>query len=68
MAKPHLTINVHIKNERQEGKACSGGTSGRGRVNGEGEGGKLWQMYFVFMHKNRIIKTVEIVLRRGKVG
>jgi hypothetical protein len=43
MAKPHLTINIHLKNEGQEGKTDPVlgrvDISGRGRVHGEGEGG-----------------------------
>jgi hypothetical protein len=34
-------------------------------VNGEGEGGWIWLMYFVFCHENRTVNSVEIVLLRG---
>jgi hypothetical protein len=30
------------------------------------EGGQIWWMYFIFMYENRIMKPVEIVLRRGR--
>jgi hypothetical protein len=34
------------------------------RVNREGEEGQRWLMYFVYMYENKIMKSVEIVLRR----
>jgi hypothetical protein len=34
------------------------------RVNGEGERGWLWSMYFIYLHENRTMKPVEILLRR----
>jgi hypothetical protein len=43
--KSYLTINIHINNmkNRRVKQALSGmGSSGRGRLNGEGEGGKIW--------------------------
>jgi hypothetical protein len=42
------------------------GTSGRGRVNGEGEGGGIWFMYIAYVCDNRTMKPAEIVLRRGE--
>jgi hypothetical protein len=36
------------------------------RINGEGEGGRVRLVYFVYMYENRIIKPVEIVLRSGE--
>jgi hypothetical protein len=66
--KTPLTIN-HLKNEGQEGKTDSVQgwvlVGGR-RVNGEGEGGRIWWMYFVYVCENRTMKPFEIVLRRGK--
>jgi hypothetical protein len=44
------------------------GTSERGRVNGEGEGGKTWLMYFIYLYENRIMKPVEIDVRRWGGG
>jgi hypothetical protein len=41
-------------------------TSGRGRINRVGEGGQIWQMYFIHEYENRTMKSVEIVLRRGE--
>jgi hypothetical protein len=44
-------------------------TSGREKVNGEGEGGKIYWRYFVFMCDNRTMKSYGIVLRRkGRWG
>jgi hypothetical protein len=40
---------------------------GRKRVKGEGEGGLIWWVYFVYVYENRTMKPVEIVLRRGEV-
>jgi hypothetical protein len=37
-----------------------------GRLNEEGEGGRMWMVYFVYMYENRTVKSVEIVLRKGK--
>jgi hypothetical protein len=36
------------------------------RIYREGEGGQIWSMNFEYMYKNRIMKPVEIVLRRGE--
>jgi hypothetical protein len=36
------------------------------KVNIEGEGGRIWWMYFVYMYEHRTMKLVEIVLRRGE--
>jgi hypothetical protein len=45
------------------------GISGRQvRVNGEGEGGWIWCMFFVFVYENRTMKPIEIVLRKGRSG
>jgi hypothetical protein len=35
----------------------------KGRVNGQGEGRRIWPMYFVYWNENDTIKPVEIVLR-----
>jgi hypothetical protein len=40
--------------------------SGRGRAKGEGEGGGILWMNFVYLYKNITMKPVEIVLRRGR--
>jgi hypothetical protein len=50
----------NFKNEGQERKIFSGG----GWAQGKGE----WWMYFVSIYENRIMKHVEIVLRREKEG
>jgi hypothetical protein len=52
-----------LKNEDQEGK--TGPVSGwvpvdKGRVSGEGEGGQIWSMYFVYLHENRTVKSVKL--------
>jgi hypothetical protein len=39
-----------------------------GKINREGEGGQIWWMYFVYVYENRIMKLVEVVLRRGRRG
>jgi hypothetical protein len=39
---------------------------GVGRVNGEGERGLIWLMYFLYVYENRTMKPVEIILRRGR--
>jgi hypothetical protein len=41
---------------------------GEGWVNREDEGGLKWWMYFVYRPENRIMKLVEISLRRGEGG
>jgi hypothetical protein len=41
-------------------KVCA---SGDGRVNREGEGGRLWWIYFVYMYEKKAIKPDEIVLK-----
>jgi hypothetical protein len=41
---------------------------GEGWVNREDEGGLKWWMYFVYRPENRIMKLVEIILRRGEGG
>jgi hypothetical protein len=33
-------------------------------VNGEGEGGRIWSMYFIDLYENRTIKPVEIILSK----
>jgi hypothetical protein len=38
------------------------------RVNGEDKGGRIWFMYLIYLFENRIVKPVEIVLRRGGEG
>jgi hypothetical protein len=46
---------MHLKNEGQEGKTAPFKRRvqhGGGRVNGEGEGGQICSMYFVYMYKN----------------
>jgi hypothetical protein len=40
------------------------GTSGKEQAEREDEGGEIW--YFVFMYKNRTMKPVETVLRKGR--
>jgi hypothetical protein len=68
IAKPHLTINIHINNEGQKGKMGHvwGWVSvGGERINREGEGGQIRLMYFVYMYEDRTVKPIEIVLRRG---
>jgi hypothetical protein len=35
-------------------------------VKGEGGGECTWLKYFIHIHENRTIKSVEIVLRRGE--
>jgi hypothetical protein len=42
------------------------GTSGRGRVNGEGEGGQIQWIYFAYVYENRAMKSLRIVLRGGE--
>jgi hypothetical protein len=41
---------------------------GRGKINGEGEGGQIWSMYFVYMYENRTMKPAGIVLKRQGKG
>jgi hypothetical protein len=42
---------------------------GEVRVKGEGEEGRIWLMYFTYLHVNLTMKPVEIVLRGGvRVG
>jgi hypothetical protein len=36
-----------------------------GEAQGKGEGQGIWWKSFVFMHENRTMKLVEIVLRKG---
>jgi hypothetical protein len=36
------------------------------RINRKGDRRQIWWMYFVFMCEKRIMKLVEIVLRRGR--
>jgi hypothetical protein len=38
------------------------------RVNGESAGGWTWSSYFVYLYENRIMKPVEIILRRRPGG
>jgi hypothetical protein len=38
------------------------------RVDGEGEGGQIWSMYFVYIYENRMMKPLEIVLGREQWG
>jgi hypothetical protein len=57
------------RNEGQENKTGTvGGWApvGRKRINGEGEGGWIWSMYFVYVYENWIIKSIKIVLRSGE--
>jgi hypothetical protein len=68
IADPQMSKGTwHIQDTRlKEGK--TGLVRGRvpvgsGRVNGEGEGGWIWSMYFVYEYENRM-KPIEIVLRR----
>jgi hypothetical protein len=54
-----------LKNEEQEIKTdpVGGRTSvGEDRVDGEGEGGRILWVYVVHVYKNRIMKSVRIVL------
>jgi hypothetical protein len=41
---------------------------GRGWVNRQSEGGRIWWMYFVYLYKNKTMKPVKIVLRRVRAG
>jgi hypothetical protein len=41
---------------------------GGGRINEEGEGEQTWSLYFVYIHENKTMKPVEIVLRKGGEG
>jgi hypothetical protein len=41
-----------------------GGDNGKGRVNRESEGGRIWWVYLVFMYENRTGKPVDMVLRK----
>jgi hypothetical protein len=41
------------------------GTSGRLKVNGEGERGLICSMYFINLYESRPVKPVEIVLCKG---
>jgi hypothetical protein len=36
------------------------------RVNEEGKGGEIWLMGFLHMYKYRILKSVEVILGRGR--
>jgi hypothetical protein len=64
-----LTINIHLKNKGQE---CKIGPVRRwalveeGRVNGEGEGGRIWSMPFIYLCENRMMKPAEIILSKRK--
>jgi hypothetical protein len=37
------------------------------RVTGEGEGGGIRLTYFTYLHENRAMKLVEIILGRGGI-
>jgi hypothetical protein len=39
-----------------------------GVVNAEEGGGQIWLMSFLYLHENRTMKPVEIVLKRGAGG
>jgi hypothetical protein len=41
---------------------------GKEEVNGEGDEGQLWWMYFVYVYGNRTIEPDETDLRRGWRG
>jgi hypothetical protein len=61
MAKPPWTINMNL------GGLVWGCVLPRmGRINTEGREGWIWLMYFIYVHENRTIKPVQIVLRKGK--
>jgi hypothetical protein len=34
-------------------------------VKREGKGGRIWSMFIIYLYGNRIMKLVEVVLRRG---
>jgi hypothetical protein len=40
--------------------------SQRKKVNGEKEGGGKRLIYFIYLHENRTMKLVEIILSRGR--
>jgi hypothetical protein len=42
------------------------GPRGRRRVNGQGEGGRIWSMHFISLHEDRMMKPVEIILSRER--
>jgi hypothetical protein len=58
---------MHFKKWRQEGKTGSvqDGYQWEEEVNGEGEGGWIWQMYFVHMYGKRTEKPVEGCKKEG---
>jgi hypothetical protein len=49
-------MNIHLKNEILESRG-EGDTHGRRRVNGEGEGGDIWLMYFIHLCENKSSET-----------
>jgi hypothetical protein len=66
--RPVRTMNILLNNEGQE---CKMGPTRRTVLVG---GGVEWRrqrrenilVYFIYVHENRIMKPVEIVLRRGR--
>jgi hypothetical protein len=38
------------------------------RINGEGEEQQIWQMYFVYVYENKMMKSDKIILRRRDGG
>jgi hypothetical protein len=42
------------------------GNSRKGKVNREGEGRQTWLINFVYVYENGTMKSIEIVLKRGK--
>jgi hypothetical protein len=68
--KPPWTINIHLKYEGQEGKEglVKGGYQWEGgRLTERVKEGEMW-LCFVFVHENRTMKLVEMVLRMGEGG
>jgi hypothetical protein len=39
---------------------------GGGRLNREDAGGRIWWVYFVYVYERRTMKTVEVIVRRGR--
>jgi hypothetical protein len=65
---PPRTMNIHSKNEGQEGKTglvWEWVPLGGGKVNGETEEGG-YGACTLYMYENRTVKPVEIVLRWGE--
>jgi hypothetical protein len=41
------------------------GTSGRGKISGKGEGGRIWCKYYILMYESGKMRPVETILRMG---